>query len=88
LSNSELGSLCTVFRVPCYGKWLKKRVAADMLVDHILMLKQAYKIQEFNEIVDKINALKGKEMLGRIPKLPIKINPIPLLKKSISLSMR
>lgn len=73
------------FKVPCYGKWLKKRVAAEMLVDHLLGLKQAYQRDQFNSIVTKINDLKGKEMLGRIPLLPEKIDAINFLVKSVPL---
>lgn len=61
---------------------------ADLLVDFMLNLKQAYARDQFNEIVDKINELKGRDMLGRIPKLPEKIDPIKVLKGSISLGKR
>jgi len=85
LTTSELGQICTVFKVPCYGKWLKKKMAAEMLVDHLLTLKQAYQREKFNEIVEKINLLKGNEMLGRIPKLPEKVDALKVLKGSLEL---
>lgn len=53
-----------------------------MFVDHLLTLKQAYQRDQFNAIVEKINYMKGKEMLGRIPMLPEKINPLQVLKGS------
>ena len=85
MTTSELGQICTVFKVPCYGKWLKKKMAAEMLVDHLLTLKQAYQREKFNEIVEKINLLKGNEMLGRIPKLPEKVDALKVLKGSLEL---
>ena len=85
MTSSELGHICTIFKVPCYGKWLKKKMAAQMLVDHLLTLKQAYQREQFNEIVEKINLLKGKEILGRIPKLPEKVDALKVLKGSLEL---
>ena len=85
LSNTDIGHICTVFTVSGYGKWLKKKQAADLLVEHLLILKQAQQRDKFNLIVEKINTMKGKEMLGRIPKLPGKINAIGVLKRSYEL---
>ena len=85
MTASEIGQICTAFKVPCYGKWLKKKVAAEMLVDHLLTLKQAYQKDKFNEIVEQINLLKGKDMLGKIPKLPEKVDALKVLKGSLGL---
>lgn len=85
LTTSDIGYICTTFKVPCYGKWLKKKVAAEMLVDHLLTLKQAYQRETFNEIVEQINLLKGSALLGRIPKLPEKVDSILVLKRSYEL---
>lgn len=59
-----------------------------MLVDYLLTLKQAYQRDRFNEIVDKINFMKGKEMLGRIPRLPERIDAFKVLKRSLLLANR
>lgn len=56
-----------------------------MLVDHLLTLKQAYQRDQFNVVVERINTMKGKEMLGRIPSLPEKINALQALKGSLYL---
>lgn len=56
-----------------------------MLVDHLLTLKQAYQREKFNEIVEQINLLKGTALLGRIPKLPQKVDSIKVLKRSYEL---
>ena len=56
-----------------------------MLVDHLLTLKQAYQRDQFNLVVQRINSMKGKEMLGRIPSLPEKINALQALKGSFYL---
>jgi hypothetical protein len=74
-----------VFQIPGYGKWLKKKMAADILVEYLLTLKQAYNQEFFNAIVNKINLMKGTEMLGRIPRLPGKINAVTALKRSFDL---
>lgn len=56
-----------------------------MLVDHLLNLKQAYQNDQFNVVVKKINSMKGKEMLGRIPTLPEKVNALQVLQGSFFL---
>lgn len=85
LSTTDIGHVCTVFSVSGYGKWLKKRQAAGLLVEYLLLLKQAQERDKFNLIVEKINTMKGKEMLGRIPKLPEKVDAINVLKRSYEL---
>ena len=63
-------------------------MVADLLVDFMLNLKQSYSREQFNELVEKINEMKGKDMLGRIPKLPEKVDALKVLRGSLSLINR
>ena len=63
-------------------------MVADLLVDFMLNLKQSYSREQFNELVEKINEMRGKDMLGRIPKLPEKVDALKVLRGSLSLINR
>ena len=54
-------------------------------MEHLLTLKQAQEREKFNLLVDKINTMKGKGLLGKLPKLPEKVDAVNLLKRSYEL---
>lgn len=85
LPASELSALCSALKVPNYNKSMKKRMAVDLLVEHILRLKQAHQRDQFNDIIARINQRKGHNVVGQIPQLPERIEPLNVLHRSMLL---